>query len=94
MVSKHGEETYMEISLIELDRNTKYYSFNSLAKIDYERVGNYMQETGKNYYVFLEAEDKNFNIIAKTSKSRAIAETFSNTNNGILIIFRGDNHES
>lgn len=68
MVSKHGEETYMEISLIELDRNTKYYSFNSLAKIDYERVGNYMQETGKNYYIYIEAEDKNGKIISKSEK--------------------------
>ena len=59
-----GIETYQEIGLVEVDRNTKYYSFNNLAKIDKERsVNNTFFPTGKNYYVYIEAEDKSGKII-------------------------------
>ena len=83
-----GIETYQEIGLVEADRNTKYYSFNDLAKIDKERKGNSLVSTGKNYYVYIEAEDKNGKIISKTNKVCAIVETFSNTYNGTLIVSR------
>ena len=29
-----GKETFIEITLIELERNIRYYSFNNLGKID------------------------------------------------------------
>ncbi len=88
-VQTTGIETYQEIGLVEVDRNTKYYSFNNLAKIDKVRNNNNgLSPTGKNYYVYVEAEDKNGKIISKTDKVCAIVETFSNTYNGTLIVSR------
>ena len=82
-------ESYHEIGLVEVDRNTKYYSFNNLAKIDKVRNNNNgLSPTGKNYYVYVEAEDKNGKIISKTDNVCAVVETFSNTYNGTLIVSR------
>lgn len=86
---KKRVETYQEIDLVEVERSKKYYTFANLAKIDVVRNhNNGFDSTGKNYYVFVEAEDKNGKIIAKTEKVFAIVETFSNTGNGTLIIIR------
>ena len=86
---KKRVETYQEIDLVEVERSKKYYTFANLAKIDVVRNhNNDLDSTGKNYYVFVEAEDKNGKIIAKTEKVCAIVETFSNTGNGTLIIRR------
>ncbi|HHU80954.1 MAG TPA: hypothetical protein GXZ35_06425 [Acholeplasmataceae bacterium] len=83
------QQAYHEIGLVEVDRNTKYYSFNNLAKIDKVRNNNNgLSPTGKNYYVYVEAEDKNGKIISKTDNVCAVVETFSNTYNGTLIVSR------
>ena len=88
-VQTTGIETYQEIGLVEVDRNTKYYSFNNLAKIDKVRkYENGLSPTSKNYYVYVEAEDKNGKIISKTDKVCAVVETLSNTSIGTLIISR------
>lgn len=74
MTTKFGKETFQEIALVEVERNIKYHSFINLAKIDQlERSANsgYRMtgiETGLNYYVVVEAEDKAGIIIDKSSK--------------------------
>lgn len=74
MTTKYGKETFQEIALVEVERNTKYHSFINLAKIDqlapsansgYRMTG---IESGLNYYVVVEAEDKAGIIIDKSSK--------------------------
>ena len=77
MVTKYGDETFQEIALVEVERNMKYYSFTNLAKIDQGdpgATGGYVSgrvsgvDTGKNYYIFVEAEDRSGEIIAKSEK--------------------------
>lgn len=77
MVTKCGDETFQEIALVEVERNMKYYSFTNLAKINQGEpgaTGGYVvgrvsgADTGKNYYIFVEAEDRNGDIIAKSEK--------------------------
>ena len=77
MVTKYGDETFQEIALVEVERNMKYYSFTNLAKIDQGEpgaTGGYVSgrvsgvDTGKNYYIFVEAEDRSGEIIAKSEK--------------------------
>ena len=75
-----GKETYKEIAIVEIERNIRYYSFNNLGKIDQqypdERMSNgnlcYSKDysTGKNYYIYVEAEDKNGKIISKSNKEK------------------------
>lgn len=70
-----GKLTYAEISVLETDRKTKYCSFINLAKIDQGEpcsTGPYRcsgKETGLNYYVYVEAEDREGKIISKSNKS-------------------------
>lgn len=73
-----GKETFQEIALVEVERNIKYYSFTNLGKIDQEYPQERMRPgycgyskdytTGMNYYIYVEAEDKNGNIISKSDK--------------------------
>lgn len=72
---------FQEIDLVEHDKFTKYHSFINLAKIDY----NNREKTGINYYVYVEAEDRDGKIIDKTWKTRVVVETFSNTDHGTLV---------
>ena len=75
-----GEETFKEIALIELERNIRYCSFNNLGKIDQKHPDERMRHglcgyskdysTGKNYYIYVEAEDKNGKIISKSNKEK------------------------
>lgn len=75
-----GEETFKEIALIELERNIRYCSFNNLGKIDQKNPDERMRHglcgyskdysTGKNYYIYVEAEDKNGKIISKSNKEK------------------------
>lgn len=67
--------SYHEIALVEVERNIKYHSFTNLGKIDQEAkttscTGAWSRpaskETGKNYYIYVEAEDKNGKIINKS----------------------------
>ena len=77
MVTKYGDETFQEIALVEVERNMKYYSFTNLAQINQGEpgaTGGYVGgrvsgvDTGKNYYIFVEAEDRSGEIIAKSEK--------------------------
>ena len=80
---KYKDETFNEIAVVEVERNIKYYSFTNLGKIDLtERTSNQWgqrvsTDTGKNYYVFVEAEDKNGNIIKKSEKVVGIVYTMT-----------------
>ena len=75
-------EKFQEIALVEHDKYTKYHSFVNLAKIDYKKS---REKSGLNYYVYVEVEDRNGNIIDKTSREKVVIETFSNTDNGTLV---------
>lgn len=63
--------TYKEIKLVECDRHTKFYSFYGLAMINKTAYkGVYASnDTGLNYYVYVEAEGKDGNIISTSPKS-------------------------
>ena len=71
---KTEKETYKEIATIEVPRNITYHSFLNLAKIDQNKPssnGGYRccgSQTGKNYYIYVEAEDRMGNTISKTDK--------------------------
>ena len=71
---KSEKETYKEIATIEVPRNITYHSFLNLAKIDQNKPssnGGYRcsgSQTGKNYYIYVEAEDRMGNTISKTDK--------------------------
>ena len=65
------KEKFQEIALIDIDRTIKYHSFINLARIDKELVHNgYGDEvlvgTGRSYYIFVEAEDREGNILDKS----------------------------
>lgn len=71
---KTEKEAYKEIATIEVPRNITYYSFLNLAKIDQNKPstsGGYRcsgTQTGRNYYIYVEAEDRMGNTISKTDK--------------------------
>ena len=67
------QERFQEIALIDVERTIKYHSFTDLAIIDRQLVylyntGNAIEDTGRNYYIFVEAEDREGKIIDKTDK--------------------------
>lgn len=67
------KEEFLEIALIDIERTIKYHSFTDLARIDRQLVyryntGNVQEDTGRNYYIFVEAEDREGKIIDKTDK--------------------------
>lgn len=63
------KEKFQEIALIDIDRNIKYHSFIDLAIIDYTYAynGEYLEDTGRSYYIFVEAEDREGNIFDKSN---------------------------
>lgn len=80
----HGnndEMEYQEIKLVECDRHTKTFSFQGLSKINrtypnYLDMTNKGYETGLNYYIYVEAENKDGNIIDKSEKVMQKVVTF------------------
>ena len=66
------KEKFQEIALIDTDRTIKYHSFINLAKIDKELVfgpgygDGVLEDTGRSYYIFVEAEDREGNILDKS----------------------------
>ena len=70
----YKDETYQEIAVVEVERNIKYHSFFNLAKINEGEPGACKwgrvaaTDTGKNYYIYVEAEDKKGDIINKSDK--------------------------
>lgn len=67
-----NKETFKEIAMVDVDRNFKFYSFKGLSRIHVERVykwdGVTINDTGLNYYVIVEAEDRAGNIIDKSDR--------------------------
>ena len=65
---------YQEIAVVEVPRNIKYHSFTNLAKIDRgDPIGSGINRsrgraTQKNYFIYVEAEDRTGKIVAKTGK--------------------------
>lgn len=72
---KSTGETFQEIAVVEVNRDIKYYSFVNLAKIDeYHQnwSGTNEYSSGKNYYIYVEAEGKNGEIITKSERIKGI----------------------
>lgn len=67
--------SYHEIALVEVERNIKYHSFTNLGKIDQITRGT---GTGKNYYIYVEAEDKNGKIINKSEYVEGVVYSMVN----------------
>ena len=70
---KQDPEVFNEIDVVDVSRQTKYYSFVNLApihrlKVPHFRTNNYC--SGRNYYIIVEAEDRTGRIIDKTNKTR------------------------
>lgn len=66
-------EQFQEIAMVDVERTIKYHSFTDLARIDRQLVyrydtGNVHEDTGRKYYIFVEAEDREGKIIEKTDK--------------------------
>ena len=74
ITTKAEKATYKEIATFEVPRNIAYHSFLNLAKIDQNKPtssgGNRCSgsQTGRNYYIYVEAEDRMGNTISKTDK--------------------------
>ena len=61
-----------EIALVDVDRNFKYYSFKNLPRIHVDFIatntGVRREETGRQYFVLVEAEDRQGKIIDSSDK--------------------------
>ena len=66
------EEKFQEIDCVDVERKTKYYSFVNLAPIHFEMVLRHYEwireSTGRNYYLFVEAEDRNGYILDQSDR--------------------------
>ena len=62
LIIHDGNGNDLEIAIVEKDRFTKYHSFLGLGSIERDSYG----YTGCHYGIFVEAEDRNGNIIDKT----------------------------
>lgn len=75
------EEKFSELALIDVPRNLKYYSFTDLAPIHLNKTeyyGTTDRGSGREYYIFVEAEDRFGNIIASSQRVRGVVEDISN----------------
>jgi len=69
------KEEFLEIALVDIPRNIKYYSFINLPEIQYTKKPFYRtndHETGKNFYVVVEAEDREGKIVAQSERLLAV----------------------
>lgn len=74
-VVKDKKSKMQEIALIDVDRNYKYCSFKNLA-----RIHGWGEETGLEYYVLVEAEDRQGNVIDTSDKVRGRVLSMANGN--------------
>lgn len=76
------KQTMKEIAMVDVDRNFKYHSFMGLARIHvsftWSMHGRVKNETGRNYYVMVEAEDRNGTIIDKSEKVTGVVLEMDN----------------
>ena len=80
------EEKFSELALIDVPRNLKYYSFTDLAPIHLNKstyYGTTDRGSGREYYIFIEAEDRAGNIIAASDQVRGVVEDDSNGPRGV-----------
>lgn len=80
------EEKFSEIALIDVPRNLKYYSFTDLAPIHLNKTAYYGttdRGSGREYYIFVEAEDRAGNIIAQSDRIRGVVEDDSTGPRGL-----------
>lgn len=70
---------YQELAMVEVERDLKYYSFTNLGKVDqdypYERMHPGLRaynhiKTDEDYYIYVEAENKSGEIIAKSNTEK------------------------
>ena len=81
------EEKFSELALIDVPRNLKYYSFTDLAPIHLNKTAYYGttdRGSGREYYIFVEAEDRAGNIIAQSDRIRGVVEGDSNGPRGLV----------
>ena len=69
------QNDYHEIASIDVDRNIKYHSFKGLAGINSERGLDGSRNTGYNYYVSVQAEDRTGRIIDGSVKTVGRVQT-------------------
>lgn len=69
-VVQDKKQKMQEIALIDVDRNCKYCSFKNLARIHFTYSGMGIEKTGLEYYVLVEAEDRQGNVIDSSDKVR------------------------
>ena len=74
-VIEDKKQKMQEIALIDADRNYKYCSFKNLA-----RIHGWGEETGLEYYVLVEAEDRQGNVIDTSDKVRGRVLSMANGN--------------
>ena len=82
----YDEEKFSELALIDVPRNLKYYSFTDLAPIHLNKstyYGTTDRVSGREYYIFIEAEDRAGNIIAASDQVRGVVEDVSNNPRGV-----------
>ena len=80
------EEKFSELALIDVPRNLKYYSFTDLAPIHLNKstyYGTTDRGSGREYYIFIEAEDRAGNSIAASDQVRGVVEDVSNNPRGV-----------
>lgn len=82
------EEKFSELALIDVSRNLKYYSFTDLAPIHLNKTAYYGttdRGSGREYYIFVEAEDRTGNIIASSDRVRGVVGDDSDGSRGVPI---------
>ncbi len=81
------KQKFQEIALVDVDRNLKYYSFKNLPRIHvnfmYSIHGRIREETGLDYYLFVEAEDRQGKIIDSSDK---VVGRVSSIDNGFATV--------
>ena len=80
------EEKFYEIALVDVPRNFKYHSFTDLAPIHLNKTAFYGttdRGSGREYYIYVEAEDRSGNIVASSDRVRGVVEDDSNGPRGL-----------
>ena len=71
------EETFRDLTIVDVSRETKYHSFVNLAHIHRNKTsfsGTNDHVSGMNYYIKVEAEDRSGKIIARSRRLMGIVE--------------------
>lgn len=86
-VVEDKKQKFQEIALVDVDRNLKYYSFKNLPRIHVNFMhsvhGRIREETGLDYYLLVEAEDRQGKIIDSSDK---VVGRVSSIDNGFATV--------